>query len=242
MTTLFHVSDLHFGTEDRGALAWFAAAVVAERPDAVAVTGDLTAAGRRREFAQACEWLLALKVPVTIEVGNHDLPYFNLWERFTRPWARFEKLARAVERPLAFEDVALIPLRTATRAQLRRNWSLGVVRPGPLAATLRGLRGAPAGALKLVTCHHPLVDQNTATPGRTMGGARALELLAAGGATAVLSGHTHDPFDRLVESSGRSVRLIGAGTLSERVRASRPSFNVLTVSGGALEVGVRLMP
>ncbi len=37
------------------------------------------------------------------------------------------------------------------------------------------------------------------------------------------------------------VRLIGAGTLSERTRLSRPSFNRLTVAEGALAVEVATM-
>ena len=50
MTTLFHVSDLHFGAEDAEALAWFADAVARERPDAVICTGDVTMRGTVVEF------------------------------------------------------------------------------------------------------------------------------------------------------------------------------------------------
>jgi hypothetical protein len=42
VTRLFHVSDLHFGREDREAVQWFADTVRAEMPDAVICTGDLT--------------------------------------------------------------------------------------------------------------------------------------------------------------------------------------------------------
>jgi 3',5'-cyclic AMP phosphodiesterase CpdA len=232
---LFHVSDLHFGTEDRDALAWFAAAVAAERPDAVIMTGDLTASARRREFTAACRWLVALGVPVTVELGNHDMPMWNLWERMTDPYKRFTNLERAVERPLALPGVAIVPLRTATRAQLRSNWAEGIVRPHRLAATLAELSAVPPRDLRLVACHHPLGGGGTRHA--TRGGARALAALAAANVTAVLSGHTHEPFD--IVAGG--VRLIGAGTLSERIRLSRPSFNRLTVDAGALSVEVATM-
>src|SRR3546814_3161880 len=88
MTRLFHISDLHFGLEDRAALGWFADCVRAERPDAVLITGDLTMRARSREFAAACDWIGALDVPVTVEVGNHDLPYFNPVERLFFPYCR----------------------------------------------------------------------------------------------------------------------------------------------------------
>src|SRR3546814_4059062 len=88
MTRLFHISDLYFGLEDRAALGWFADCVRAERPDAVLITGDLTMRARSREFAAACDWIGALDVPVTVEVGHHDLPYFNPVERFFFPYRR----------------------------------------------------------------------------------------------------------------------------------------------------------
>ena len=235
MTMLFHVSDLHFGTEDRTALAWFADAVATDKPDAVVMTGDLTASARRREFTAACRYLVGLGVPVTVELGNHDMPLWNLWERFTDPYKRFTNLERAVERPLELHNVSIIPLRTATRAQLRSNWAEGIVRPHRLAATVAEIAAAPAAHLKLVACHHPLVGSGVRHA--TRGGPRALAALAEAGAHAVLSGHTHEPFDRIVDG----VRLIGAGTLSERIRVSRPSFNRLTIDDGALSVAAQVM-
>ena len=74
MMRLFHISDLHFGLEDRAALAWFTDCVRREGPAAVLITGDLTMRARSREFAAACDWIEALDLPVTVEVGNHDLP------------------------------------------------------------------------------------------------------------------------------------------------------------------------
>ncbi len=243
MTRIFHVSDVHFGTEDRAALAWFAATVAAERPDLVLLTGDLTAAARRSEFAAAAAWLDNLGVPVRLEPGNHDLPVYRPLLRLFRPYARIERLAARFHRPLELAHVTLVSLKTTARAQLRTNWSLGNVTPPALARTLTGLAARDPAKLALVACHHPLVDTGTLTSGRTRRGGVALAALAAAGADAVCTGHVHDPFDREWSGDGRSVRLIGAGTLSERVRATPPSFNLLTVGPERrLEVTVRTMP
>ena len=56
---------------------------------------------------------------------------------------------------------------------------------------------------------------------------------------AVLSGHVHDPFDLVQETANGPVRMIGAGTLSQRVRSTPPSFNELHWDGERLEVCVR---
>jgi 3',5'-cyclic AMP phosphodiesterase CpdA len=242
MTRLFHVSDLHFGRENPVALDWFAGRVAAARPDAVILTGDLTMHARSAEFAAASAWLSGLGVPITIEPGNHDLPWFNPIARFLTPYRRFEKLERRIERPLELPGVMVVPLKTTARAQLRRNWSWGAVGARSLAAAIALLRRKPAGALALVACHHPLADrEDLRSKARTHGGARAIEALAAAGADAVLSGHVHDPFDTQMPAAGGALRLIGAGTLSERTRATRPSYNELTIERGALQVAPHFM-
>lgn len=228
MLTLFHVSDLHFGYEDREALDWFAGEVARARPDAVICTGDLTMRGTAREFTQAREWLTALPVPVTLEPGNHDVPYY--WYPLARtfhPWREYAALELAVAQDPALAEAAVVSLRTVAAAQWRLNWSKGRVRKHDLDAALQGLAHSAGKPLRLVTAHHPLVDAGTEGSGSTRGGRTALAALARAGADAVLSGHVHDPFDLTLEFDGLPIRLIGAGTLSCRLRASPPGFNVL---------------
>ncbi len=132
----------------------------------------------------------------------------------------------------------LVPLKTTARLQLR-NLSLGRVSRSGLPAALAALRAKPAGAIALVACHHPLASVDH---GRTRGGAEALASLAEAGADAVLSGHVHDAFDLPWHGHGRIVRLIGAGTLSRRVRSTPPSFNALRIEQGMIDLTVRVMP
>ena len=235
---LFHVSDLHFGREDEAAVARFAEIVRTEKPDAVICTGDLTMRARSHEFAAATEWLKSLGVPVTIEPGNHDLPYFNPVQRLLDPYKRFARLAAAMDRPVDLPGVMIVPLKTTARIQPRR-LSWGRVSRSGLIRALALLAEKPAGAIALVTCHHPLVRTDFAGHGDTLGGEGALALLAEAGADAVLSGHVHDAFDVARDAGGRRVRLIGAGTLSERTRTSAPSFNELRVKDGRLRVEAR---
>lgn len=242
MPRLFHVSDVHFGAEDRAAIAWFARLVAEERPDAVVMTGDLTMRALPREFEEGGAWLRNLDVPVTLEVGNHDIPYY--WDplrRLIAPYTRYAAVERMIERPLAIAGVSIVPLKTIARAQWRWNWSKGRVGPGSLRAALALIAQVPAGTAILVAGHHPLIEGPTTGSGRTRHGDAALTALAAAGADAVLSGHVHDPFDVPVERAGRTLRMIGAGTLSRRVRATPPSFNELRIEGRRIETIVRTM-
>ena len=109
-TLLFHLSDIHFGLEDNRSLDWVAGEIAARKPAAVIITGDLTMRARTREFAAARNWILALDAPVTVEVGNLDLPYFNLFERFFDPYRRFHGMESVVEKELELPGIAVIPL------------------------------------------------------------------------------------------------------------------------------------
>ena len=240
MIRLFHASDVHFGAEDREALDWFTAMVRNEQPDAVVMTGDLTMRARSREFAAAAQWLESLGRPVTVEVGNHDLPYFNLWARFVTPYRRYRALEAMIERPLDLPGVTIVPLKTTARFQWRLNWSKGHVSRRALREALALIEAAPKGHRILIACHHPLVEAGTHSSSRTRGGGAALAALAAAGADVVLTGHVHDPFDICHPGHSGEVRLIGAGTLSERVRETPPSFNEIRI-GEAIETIARRM-
>lgn len=237
--TLFHISDLHFGLEDRRALDWVAAAVMREQPTAVLVTGDLTMRARHREFAAACRWIGALGTPVTVEPGNHDMPYFNLAERFTTPFSRFRAIESLLERPLELDGLHVIPLQTVTRAQWRFPWVDGWVRGAALRRCLGLIDSLPQGSRVLVTAHHPLPERGPKGERLTINGARAMAELARRGVLAVLTGHVHDPFDLTAQTPQGPLRMIGAGTLSQRIRSTPPSFNELTVSGREVQVKVR---
>lgn len=241
MSRLFHVSDLHFGCEDRVAMDWFRDCVARESPDAIAITGDLTMRARHREFQAACDWILSLGAPVTVEVGNHDLPYFNLAERFVTPYRRIKRIERLVEREIDLPGVSIVPLKTTARAQWRFNWSRGYVGPRALRKTLNAIDALPNRQVVLITAHHPLVEANTKGKALTKGGERALNALARAGATAVLTGHVHDPFDMVKDTAHGPIRMIGAGTMSKRLRSTPPSFNELRVDGGEVLVRVRTL-
>jgi 3',5'-cyclic AMP phosphodiesterase CpdA len=243
MPTLFHISDIHFGAQDQAALDWFAAHVAEQKPDAVICTGDITMRGTVREFDAAARWLAALPAPVTVEPGNHDMPYYwEMWRRLRRPFDRFHAARASVHHDLAVPGVAVVSLSTIVPAQWRLNWSKGRVTAPVLTRALHDLGAAQGAGLRLVACHHPLVDADTHGTGSTRGGRAALARLAAAGAHAVLSGHVHDPFDLTIEAGDRPIRIIGAGTLSERVRATPPSYNRLVWSEGeGLDVKVVAM-
>lgn len=230
-TVLFHVSDTHFGVEDRAAMAWFEDAAHAERPDAIVCTGDLTQRATHKQYAVAADWFSRLGAPVMLQPGNHDMPYYNLWERFRRPYARFGVLESAVGAQLALEHALIIPFDTNVPAQMRWPWSDGVVTRKKLDAALALLRDVREDPRpKIIACHHPLLPESDGMKNPTIRGEMAFSELAAAGATTVLTGHVHFPFDQIRSRDNLALRMIGAGTLSTRLRkGAPPSYNVVRI-------------
>lgn len=232
-TQIFHLSDVHFGVENRDALARFAAAVASEQPDAIICTGDLTQRAKHSEYSDAATYFAQFDVPVILCAGNHDMPYGNLFERFTDPYRRYRRLLQAVGGALNSDDVVLIPFKTTVRIQPRFPWSDGYVMQDALTQTtrhLKGLQGDPR--IKLIYCHHPLLPARDDGRNPTIGGDEAFAALAKAGGDAVISGHVHTPFNLRRERDGHPMQMLGAGTLSTRLRGKPPSYEVLRCARG----------
>lgn len=237
-TRLFHISDVHFGVEDRSALAVVERAIAEERPDALVCTGDITQRATHTQYAAAAQWFGQFDIPVWIDPGNHDMPYFNLIERFRHPYHRYNRLCDqvAVDR-FETDDLVLIPLKTTVRSQNRWPWSDGVVTARALERTLAALDALKDDKrTRIVTAHHPLHGPEVGGPSATIGGNAAFDRLVQHGMDAIMTGHIHRPFneDRPALSEGRGgakAQVIGAGTLSTRLRhGAPPSYNALTCS------------
>lgn len=238
-TTIFHMSDPHFGTENREALEIFASEAKDARADLILCTGDLTQRATHAQYDAAAEYFDQFDAPAVLCPGNHDMAYYNLWERFTDPYRRFRKFYEGIDSDFESDDCVLVPLKTTVRAQPRFPWSDGYVREEALEKTRQHLhRLAGDTRLRLVTCHHPLQPAREGETNPTIGGDEAFAAIAAGGADAVISGHVHIPFDIERASGGTKVRMIGSGTLSTRLRGEPASYSILTCSredGIALE-------
>ncbi|UAB78451.1 metallophosphoesterase [Erythrobacter sp. SCSIO 43205] len=234
-TRLFHVSDVHFGVEDRACLDQVAKAVREERPDALVCTGDLTQRATHQQYKEAADWFRSLGVPIWLNVGNHDMPYKNLWERFTDPYRRYNALREAVAVD-SFEtpDVVLVGLKSTVRIQPRFPWSDGFVTEQALSETQKELHALQGDDRHIVvTTHHPLLGPKGEAKNPTIGGDAAFAALGQAGAQAVLSGHIHKPLDEIRELAGARIRMLGSGTLSSRLRhGAGPSYRALTFTKG----------
>ena len=228
MGRVLHFSDVHFGREHGEAVAATVDYAHAVPNDLVLVTGDITQRGYRREFEAAGRWLEALPEPVFVTVGNHDVPYWNVPDRLFRPWRRFERATGHPAHDHEFRSDRLMVrgVTTARGWQARLNWSKGVIDLHQTRRAAEALETAPPRALKILACHHPLVEMIGAPmTGDVIRGAAAARIFTEAGVDLIATGHTHQPFALPLDAGGARSYAVGCGTLSHRERGAPPSFN-----------------
>lgn len=223
---LVHLTDLHFGCEDKAALKAAEKYIAEIKPDAVIVTGDISKDGLESELTAACDWMRGLAAPVMLTPGNHDVPYYEMVGRLLYPWDRYERAAHAIQTAAWHTPLwSIVPINTARAWQFRLNWAQGEISRGQTAIAGAELQRGEEGALRIVITHHPLDWPNDAPiKGLTRGGQRGLEKLIDSGAELFLSGHLHFASARLVGTRALSVT---SGTLSQRVRHEPCAFTVI---------------
>lgn len=223
---LVHLTDLHFGCEDRQSLNAAAKFIDERKPDAVIVTGDISKDGLQSELDDACAWMRSLGVPAMLTPGNHDVPYYEMWGRLFSPWDRIRRAQHGLQVDAWHTPAwSIVPVNTARAWQFRMNWAQGEISRGQTAIAAAELQKAAPGALRIVITHHPLDWPNDAPiAGVTRGGVRALRKLADAGAELFLSGHLHFASARPFETRALSVT---SGTLSQRLRHEPCAFSVI---------------
>jgi len=242
-THIAHISDLHFGAASAQAVSALVNDLEAQQPDIIVITGDLTQAGRRREFEAGRDFLNALSANKLIVPGNHDLPVINLWSRFITPYNRFERYMSGMINPI-FNNagVTIVGLNTARRAALDINWSYGRLSRSQILRATENLENAPMGNVKIIAAHHPFVLGPGRAGSRTVGrGAEALSGFAASGLDIALTGHVHHSSAEIFEVDARKIVMIQAGTATSiRTRQEPPAYNDIKASTAYITVETRV--
>jgi 3',5'-cyclic AMP phosphodiesterase CpdA len=228
---ILHLSDLHFGTEDPGAVQALLVLAEQERPDVVVACGDITEHARSGEFDEALRFFNRLPARHVLAVpGNHDMPRWDLPRRLLAPFAGFRRVfGDNLEPRLASPFVWIAALMTPRRWRHRS----GALSPDQVQRTAQWLASAPPGVLRVVATHHPLATVRWHDEDALLSGAHeALSLWSQAGVHLVLGGHTHSPSRVPVRASaagsGRTLWVAQAGAVSQRLRAdAMQSVNLL---------------
>jgi len=209
--------------------------IVEQKPDHIAVTGDLVNLGLPEEFMRAAEWLHHLGPPdrVTAIPGNHDA-YVRLHpERGLHHWkpymvsngegeALFPTPETAFPFVRRFGDVALIALSSAipTMAFVAAG-KIGRVQREYLAAALATL--GRLGLFRVVLVHHPPLSGQAGWRRGLRDAKKLKDIIVANGAELILHGHNHEQTIRELETVTGMATIVGVPSASEAVEGRVPA-------------------
>ncbi|HEV7878319.1 metallophosphoesterase [Bradyrhizobium sp.] len=242
MRTIAHISDLHFGRHNLDVMENLLASIEKSRPDLVVISGDFTQRARHVEFAEARRFLDRIAVPKLVTPGNHDVPLYNLFHRYLRPFRKYDRYIAPLDQPLGFfqdDGLAVLGLNTARRFT-RKNGRLSQVQ---ISSIRRIFASVPRGTTKIIVTHHPLAvpdsEDSLELAGRAIA---ALKAIADAGVHLLLSGHHHRALSGPVTevSSAGSILIVHAGTaISTRTRGvGGNSYNLIQIAHGQISVRV----
>lgn len=231
MRTLVHLSDLHFGRFDQALVDPLLHAIDEIAPDLVAISGDFTQRARRSQFAEARAFLDEIETTTLVVPGNHDIPLFDVAERFSAPLRRYrEYISSHLEPEYEDDEMIVIGINTARSPA----WGEGRINQQQVDRVVNRLSRVPKSLIRVIVTHHPFDLPPEIEEKRLPGCSQmAMARLADANADLFLSGHLHishvSHAAERYKLDGHSALIVQAGTISRRSRGEQPSFNVLRV-------------
>lgn len=232
MRTIVHLSDLHFCHVDQTVLAPLIQRVTDLKPDLVVVSGDLTQRARANEFREARRFLDSLPSPQLVVPGNHDVPLYNIFQRFFQPLDKYRRIITNDLEPVYQDgEIAVVGINTARSLTFKG----GRVSEEQIARVRERLCKLDARIVKVAVTHHPFdLPENFLDEDLVGRAALAMKMFANCGVDLLLSGHFHishagNTAERY-RIAGFSALVVQAGTAtSTRGRGESNSFNAIRV-------------
>jgi 3',5'-cyclic AMP phosphodiesterase CpdA len=247
MTTILHISDLHFGSPYVPRVGQALLKIAPQLgPDAIVVSGDLTQRATRQQFADARAFLDQLpRVPRIVVPGNHDVPLYRIVERLTNPHGLYRKYIHPdLDLALSLPQAVVVGLDSTAPRRAITNGRLHV---GQLDFCSRVFADAEPDAVRIVVAHHHFAPAPDYLHDQTMPKARrAIDRFVELGVELVLGGHLHRAYigNSLDFFPGnhrdRGIIFVQSGTTTSRRGRGREreknSFNLLQIESDTVSL------
>ena len=229
MRLIAHISDLHFGYNDPLLAKALSRIAYANQPNVLVVSGDLVEHATDAEFQAARDFLDSLPGPQIIVPGNHDLPFYNLWRRFTEGLDKYRRFITDDLEPAFIDDeLAIVGADSAHLYPVKG----GKITDSQLDDLSRPLLKFPSGLIRVLVTHHPFDLPEPSNPHLLIGHSRRAVTRLAPVVDILLAGHVHlsssGSTSTRYKLEGHAMAFVQAGTaISDRNKGETNSFNVI---------------
>jgi 3',5'-cyclic AMP phosphodiesterase CpdA len=264
MFTLAHLSDPHIGPIETphvrelinkrglGLINWYRKrhrhhhrdvldAIVrdmhAQRPDHIALTGDLVNISLDSEFARTAAWLDTLGKPqdVTLTPGNHDAYVKRVAGHAAQHWGEFMRGDDGAPFPFVRRrgPVAIVALTTSLpTGPFMATGRLGGDQLARLAEILIALSREPL--FRVVLIHHPPIATRRHYMKRLIDAPVFRALIAEHGCELLLHGHNHEQQLMWLDGPKGRIPAVGVPSASAIVSAhdEPAAYNLYSIGGG----------
>ena len=223
---------------DSAVLAAIVADIKAQKPDHIAVTGDIANIGLPAEYAHGGDWLAGLGAAADVSFipGNHDIYVAGCDELAARAWGPHMRGDDGESFPYVRKrgPVALIGVSSGVpTAPFMATGEAGDAQRGKLALLLDALKAA--NLFRVVMIHHPPVSESGHHK-RLIDAEQFKAVIAAHGAELVLHGHDHlHMLNWLDGPDGARVPAVGVPSASAKPGMDKDAaaFNLYRIDGEA---------
>lgn len=241
MTSIAHLSDLHFGAHDPEIASALLDELRASMPTVIAISGDLTQRARPEQFAAARAYLERMPAPYLVVPGNHDIPLYRVIARFRHPLRDYHHHITTDMTPTFTDsELCVVGIDTAHGYTFKG----GKVRIDQLADAC-DVFALNAHRWKLLVAHHPFViPAGVPSADLVEGAPMALRQLVRARVDLILTGHLHAPYAS--DAAGfrdrdHNVIAVHAGTcISTRTRGAPNGYNRIELEGGVVRITHRV--
>jgi 3',5'-cyclic AMP phosphodiesterase CpdA len=255
VTTIFHVSDLHFGRPSVPAqIEAIEHLIQSDAFDLVAISGDLSQRSRAGEFQRAQVFIRdAEKVSKVIVVpGNHDVKWWkaplgvgdkaHMYDNYMK------FISHDLEPVLHLPGVTVVGLNTSQGVIGRTlTWNLrdisiiGHLRSDQFEKAEEAFSKATPGDARVIVMHHNPVKGELSQRHGLKNTRKILGRFAAIGVDLILCGHDHQESVHYIEHTRKGTVISTAGTVSNRSRGGRPSsVNEIRIGPTTIDVTTRI--
>ena len=224
---IIQISDLHFGMHNEALINPFFLDLAQLKPDLIMISGDLTQRATTEQYHLLRHFLNTLPAPYLTVPGNHDIPLYNVYNRLSQPFAKYQKyVSPSLEAHFINNEVKILGVNSATPYKIK---------DGKLSKkTIKQIRDSFAqdnGLINILFFHHNL-NYFSGMHHPLNNAEEFIHYLQDSSIHLVCTGHLHYANLKLIpKNSQNHCAILHAGSLlCERNKDDKNSFYVIDVN------------